>query len=66
MCAFLWKRRTECPGGVPALVCREEMDVERDAEQAADQVQRDLERISQTSRKFAVRAGPLEALLRSL
>jgi DNA polymerase-1 len=34
--ALLWKRRDECPGAVPVLVCHDEVVVECDAEQAAD------------------------------
>jgi DNA polymerase I len=34
--ALLWKRRDECPGAVPVLVCHDEVAVECDVEWAAD------------------------------
>jgi len=34
--ALLWKRRSECPGAVPILVCHDEVVVECEAERAAD------------------------------
>ena len=34
--ALLWKRRDECPGTVPILVCHDEIVVECDAEQAEE------------------------------
>ena len=33
---MLWKRRDECPGAVPVLVCHDEIAVECEAERAAD------------------------------
>jgi DNA polymerase I-like protein with 3'-5' exonuclease and polymerase domains len=34
--AFLWKRRDECPGAVPILVCHDEVVVECDADKAEE------------------------------
>ena len=34
--ALLWEGRGECPGAVPVLVCRDEVVVECDIEQAAN------------------------------
>jgi DNA polymerase I-like protein with 3'-5' exonuclease and polymerase domains len=33
---LLWKRRDECPGAVPVLVCHDEIVVECDAELTTD------------------------------
>ena len=33
---LLWKRRYECPGTVPVLVCHDEMVFECDADRASD------------------------------
>jgi hypothetical protein len=33
---LLWKRRYECPGTVPVLVCHDEVVVECDADRAPD------------------------------
>jgi DNA polymerase family A len=34
--ALLWKRRDECPGAVPVLVCHDEVVVECDADKAVE------------------------------